>query len=151
MAERSSHEQKALSHEELLAEYPNLASDVRTRQGNTYGKVIVSGRARALRGNVYSDIPTLASIRAHEYGETVVAGNARVQLGDVYGPAEVFWGHSQGLKPRILKWLSSEIQIKKSTQAIDQASEKGWFLNNEGLQSWMTGVGGLFWLSGERT
>lgn len=53
------------------------------RQGHTYGKVIVSGNARAIRGNLYDDSASPSSFRQHTYGEGIVRDGGMIWDGDI--------------------------------------------------------------------
>lgn len=53
------------------------------RQGHTYGKVTVSGNARAIRGNLYDDSTPTSCLRNHTYGEAITRDGGMVWEGDI--------------------------------------------------------------------
>lgn len=52
-------------------------------QGHTYGKLTVSGNARAVRGNLTDKSISPAASRSHTYGECEVRDGGMVWNGDV--------------------------------------------------------------------
>lgn len=53
------------------------------RQGHTYGKVTVSGNAKAIRGNLYDDSTPTSCLRSHTYGEAITRDGGMVWDGDI--------------------------------------------------------------------
>lgn len=52
-------------------------------KGHTYGKLTVTGNARAIRGNIYEDSASLPCLRNHTYGKGDAKKGGMIWEGDI--------------------------------------------------------------------
>lgn len=74
-----------LDRMERWIELQERATNLNTapRQGHVYGKLAVSGNARAIRGNIYEDNALLSDARSHTYGAGLAINGGVIMEGDI--------------------------------------------------------------------